>query len=157
MSAVARLRVKDQEIELPVVVGTEDEHGVDISKLRAQTGYITLDEGYFSAVLGRQRVTYGDGRLIGTPEWVNFGRVYDGGRASYRLGRAKFEGLFLLPLIALGLYFLLMIVPIFDPGRRNYQNFAKAYGVIRIVMVLFMAFLYGMTILAAFAPSAAPK
>jgi uncharacterized membrane protein len=62
----------------------------------------------------------------------------------------KLEGLFLLPLITLGLYLLLLIVPLFDPGRRNYQNFAKAYGVIRIVMVLFMAFLYGLTILAAF-------
>jgi uncharacterized membrane protein len=62
----------------------------------------------------------------------------------------KFEGLFLLPLITLGLYLLLLIVPLLDPGRRNYQNFAKAYGVIRIAMVLFMAFLYGMTILAAF-------
>jgi uncharacterized membrane protein len=62
----------------------------------------------------------------------------------------KFEGLFLLPLVTLGLYFLLMIVPRFDPGRLNYQNFAKAYSVIRIVMVLFMAFLYVMTVLAAF-------
>jgi hypothetical protein len=49
----------------------------------------------FSATLGRQRVSLGDGRLIGTPEWVNFGRVYDGGRASYTAGRARFEGLFL--------------------------------------------------------------
>ena len=29
-----------------MVVGTENEHAVDISKLRAETGYITLDDGY---------------------------------------------------------------------------------------------------------------
>jgi uncharacterized membrane protein len=60
----------------------------------------------------------------------------------------KFEGLFLLPIVTLGLYFLLLIVPLIDPGRGNYQNFKKAYNAIRIVMVLFMSFLFGMTILA---------
>jgi len=36
----------DKTIDLPVVVGTEGEHALDISKLRAETGYITLDVGY---------------------------------------------------------------------------------------------------------------
>ena len=40
------MKLGKQEIDLPVVVGTEDEHAIDISRLRAQTGYITLDEGY---------------------------------------------------------------------------------------------------------------
>ena len=38
----------DQEIKLPVVRGTEGELGVDISKLRAQSGLITLDNGYMN-------------------------------------------------------------------------------------------------------------
>ena len=42
----AVLRIGDEEIELPMVVGTEDERGIDISKLRAQTGVITLDYGF---------------------------------------------------------------------------------------------------------------
>jgi len=42
----ASLQLPDQNIELPVVVGSENEHGLDISKLRGQTGYITLDSGY---------------------------------------------------------------------------------------------------------------
>ena len=46
MGEVAKLVLDDQEIELPVIVGTEQERGLDISKLRAQTGHVTLDEGY---------------------------------------------------------------------------------------------------------------
>jgi uncharacterized membrane protein len=62
----------------------------------------------------------------------------------------KFEGLFLLPLVTLGLYVLLLVMPLVDPGRRNYQNFRKAYNAIRITLVLFMALIYGLMIAAAF-------
>ena len=41
----AKLIWDGKEIELPVVRGTEDECAVDISKLRAQTGLVTLDYG----------------------------------------------------------------------------------------------------------------
>ena len=42
----AKLILPDQEVELPLVRGSEDEVALDISKLRAQTGVITLDSGY---------------------------------------------------------------------------------------------------------------
>ncbi|MEE9161788.1 MAG: citrate synthase [Candidatus Neomarinimicrobiota bacterium] len=42
----AKLIHNDQEYELPVVVGTEEEVGIDISKLRSTSGLITLDSGY---------------------------------------------------------------------------------------------------------------
>lgn len=43
----AELKLPDGKVvKLPVVVGTENEHAVDVSNLRAQSGYITLDEGY---------------------------------------------------------------------------------------------------------------
>lgn len=45
MSKTAKLDLGDQTIELPVIEGTEGEKAVDISKLRAQTGYITYDLG----------------------------------------------------------------------------------------------------------------
>jgi citrate synthase len=35
-----------QTIEMPVITGSENEKAVDISKLRGQTGHITLDPGY---------------------------------------------------------------------------------------------------------------
>jgi citrate synthase len=42
----AKLVYKDKEYALPVVEGSEGEVGVDIAKLRAQSGLITLDPGY---------------------------------------------------------------------------------------------------------------
>jgi citrate synthase len=61
MSEGAKLHIGDQELELPVVVGTENERAVDISKLRAQTGYITLDEGYVNTGSTTSAITYLDG------------------------------------------------------------------------------------------------
>jgi uncharacterized membrane protein len=62
----------------------------------------------------------------------------------------KFEGLLLTPLVALGLYALLAVLPWFDPGRANYRSFAGAYNLIRVAMVVFMAALYGVILAAAF-------
>src|SRR5262249_42030401 len=42
----ATLTVDGKAIDLPVVVGTENERAVDIGKLRTQTGYVTLDPAY---------------------------------------------------------------------------------------------------------------
>lgn len=50
-----------QGIELPVVVGTEKEHAVDITSLRGQTGYITLDEGYRNTGSVSSAITFIDG------------------------------------------------------------------------------------------------
>jgi citrate synthase len=61
MSQVAKLLLDGAEIELPVIVGSEDEHAVDISKLRAQTGYITLDEGYVNTGSTTSAITFLDG------------------------------------------------------------------------------------------------
>ncbi len=58
---VARLQLADKEIELPVEVGSEDEHAIDISQLRSQTGYITLDEGYVNTGSTTSSITYLDG------------------------------------------------------------------------------------------------
>ena len=57
----AVLRNGDQEIELPVVRGTEQELGLDISKLRATTGLITLDYGFVNTGSVESSITYIDG------------------------------------------------------------------------------------------------
>jgi citrate synthase len=57
----AVLRHGDQEIELPIVRGTEDELGIDIAKLRAQTGLITLDYGFVNTGSCESAITYIDG------------------------------------------------------------------------------------------------
>ena len=46
MDNVAKLEVEGKMYELPVVIGTEAEKAIEISSLRQQTNYITLDEGY---------------------------------------------------------------------------------------------------------------
>jgi citrate synthase len=50
-----------KEVTLPVVVGTEDEHAVDIKALRADSGYITLDTGYMNTGSTKSAITYLDG------------------------------------------------------------------------------------------------
>lgn len=61
MTQSAVLRYKDQELELPVVTGTEDESGLDISQLRKQTSLITLDEGYVNTGSTNSSVTFLNG------------------------------------------------------------------------------------------------
>ena len=61
MSDTARLELGDESIELPVIVGTENEHAVDIRALRAQTGYITLDDGYGNTGACESAITFIDG------------------------------------------------------------------------------------------------
>ncbi|MFP4172789.1 MAG: citrate synthase [Candidatus Hydrogenedentota bacterium] len=57
----AKLIYNGQEYELPVMVGTENEAGIDVSKLRAQTGAITLDPGYPNTGSCLSAITYLDG------------------------------------------------------------------------------------------------
>ena len=52
---------EDQELMLPVVEGSEGERGIDISKLRGQSGLVTLDEGYVNTGSTRSGITYLDG------------------------------------------------------------------------------------------------
>lgn len=61
MSNSARLILDGREIELPVVTGSENEKAIDISKLRAETGYITLDNGYVNTGSTTSAITYLDG------------------------------------------------------------------------------------------------
>jgi len=57
----AKLVLDSKTFEMPVVVGTERERAIDIEKLRAATGYITLDEGYRSTGACLSNVTFIDG------------------------------------------------------------------------------------------------
>ena len=61
MTDNAKLTLGDETIDLPVIVGSENEHAIDISKLRAQTGYITLDVGYGNTGACQSAITYIDG------------------------------------------------------------------------------------------------
>jgi len=57
----AKLSVQDQEIDLPITVGTEDEVGMDIRKLRGTTGAITMDPGFANTGSCESTITFIDG------------------------------------------------------------------------------------------------
>jgi len=61
MIETAKLQLGDQEVELPVMVGTEGNRVIDISKLLAQTGYITLDDGFGNTGATTSEITFLDG------------------------------------------------------------------------------------------------
>jgi citrate synthase len=57
----ARIAFDGRELELPVIRGSEDEMAVDISRLRAETGLITMDLGYGNTGSCSSAITYLDG------------------------------------------------------------------------------------------------
>ena len=57
----ARLVWDGKETEFPVIEGTEHELGVDISRLRAETGLITLDYGFMNTGSTESSITFIDG------------------------------------------------------------------------------------------------
>lgn len=61
MSEKAELTLANTSIELPVIVGSEGEKGIDISNLRAKTGYVTLDNGYMNTGACSSAITFIDG------------------------------------------------------------------------------------------------
>ncbi|MEA4925891.1 MAG: SdpI family protein [Syntrophomonadaceae bacterium] len=63
--------------------------------------------------------------------------------------QGRFFGAFFAPLLTVGLYLLLLFLPLIDPKRDNYLKFKGAYTFLRWGLVVFMAVVYGLTILAA--------
>ena len=61
MANTARLEVNEKSIDLPLVMGSESEIGIDISKLRSQTKAITLDPGFVNTGSCESGITFLDG------------------------------------------------------------------------------------------------
>ena len=61
MSETAKISIQGVETELPLLVGTENEVGIDISGLRSATGAVTLDFGYKNTGSTTSSITYLDG------------------------------------------------------------------------------------------------
>ena len=59
--STANLSLNGNTFEFPVVTGSEGEVGVDIAKLRAQTGAVTLDPGFTSTGSCESAITFIDG------------------------------------------------------------------------------------------------
>ena len=57
----ATITVDGRSVDLPVVRGTDGDDGIDIGQLRAQTGLVTLDNGYGNTGSCASAITYLDG------------------------------------------------------------------------------------------------
>ncbi len=61
MSDQVELSYKGQKWNLDTITGTENETAFDITKLRAETGLITLDSGYGNTGSTKSAITFIDG------------------------------------------------------------------------------------------------
>jgi len=61
MNKKAKLILDNKTIDLPVITGTEGEKALDISNLRKQTSYITLDQGFANTGACMSKITYLNG------------------------------------------------------------------------------------------------
>lgn len=61
MSETAQIILDGKTYELPVITGSENEKAIDISKLRAESGYITLDYGFKNTGSTKSSITFLDG------------------------------------------------------------------------------------------------
>jgi citrate synthase len=57
----ATIQLGDSKLDTPLVVGTEDEHAIDIAQLRAKTGYVTLDPAFMNTASTKSAITFIDG------------------------------------------------------------------------------------------------
>ena len=57
----ATLTVSGQQIELPIVIGSEGERGIDVAELRKKTGCVSLDPSFMNTASCCSEVTFIDG------------------------------------------------------------------------------------------------
>lgn len=70
--STAKLTINGTDYELPMLEGTEQEVGIDIKRLRADTGAVTLDPGYGNTGSCQSAITFIDGEK-GTLRYRGYG------------------------------------------------------------------------------------
>jgi len=60
---------------------------------------------------------------------------------------SKFWGLFLMPIVSLGLFLLFLLIPKIDPLKENIEKFRKYFDRFVILVILFLFYIYILTIL----------
>ena len=63
MSDTVKLSYEGKEYEYPIVESVIGDRGINISKLRDETGLITLDVGFKNTGATKSKITYLDGDL----------------------------------------------------------------------------------------------
>lgn len=59
---------------------------------------------------------------------------------------SKFWGLFLMPIISVGMFLLFILIPRIDPLKSNIQQFRKYYDGFVVLILVFLFYLYLLTI-----------
>jgi len=59
----------------------------------------------------------------------------------------KFWGVFLMPVLSLGLFLLLSFVPSIDPLKANIMQFRPTYNLFIVLLIVFLGYLWKLTIL----------
>ncbi|MEM8678970.1 MAG: DUF1648 domain-containing protein [Planctomycetota bacterium] len=58
----------------------------------------------------------------------------------------RFEGLVLVPLIGVGVYFVMLLAPLIDRKNTSMAGFQRMYGIIRLAVIVFLAVVYAASI-----------
>jgi len=58
---------------------------------------------------------------------------------------SKFWGVFMVPLITLGMFGLFLVIPSIDPLKANIAQFREAFNLFIVLIIAFMLYIYGLT------------
>ena len=59
---------------------------------------------------------------------------------------SKFWGVFMMPLVFLGMFLVFLVVPYIDPLKENIAKFRETFNLFIFMMVLFMTYIWVLTI-----------
>ena len=60
---------------------------------------------------------------------------------------SKVLGMFLMPLITLGIFLLFLAIPSIDPLKANIALFIDSYNIMMVALVAYMLYIYALTLL----------
>jgi len=55
---------------------------------------------------------------------------------------SKFWGIFLMPIVSLGLFFMFLIIPRIDPLKKNIEKFRKYFDSFVVLIILFLFYIF---------------
>jgi len=72
---------------IPGALGAEGDDPIDLRQ-----AYVKIGKKDFNVTIGRQLLSYGDERLVGSFDWNNFGRIFDAVKVHYNTDKWSLEG-----------------------------------------------------------------
>lgn len=59
---------------------------------------------------------------------------------------SKFWGLFLMPIVSLGLFLLFLLIPWMEPLKENFKQFRKYFDMFALIIILFFFYIFLLTV-----------